>query len=862
MGKNHSSAVKPLSAKADRDNIQAAIKTLFGPGQVVELRVPKTKQGTISGYFNDHSKLTEILEELSGEVGAVYYTLNPVNPALLARANNRIKAYAAELTNDAADNILRRAWLLVDCDPARPAGVSSTAEEKRAAKQLVSEVRDYLKSLGWSDPVIGDSGNGYHLLYRIDLPNDEESRKLVESVLKALAARFDTSAVKIDQKVFNASRITKAYGTMACKGDSIAERPHRVSRMFAPPERIDVVSKDLLTALAAEAPKPEKKKASATGKITGGGWTPELGETTLDKAGVNRGAAMDYNGAAKWQHDCLANPNHRKPDAFTTLDEDGYVHHHCSHNSCSHLTDEDWRRLWEERTGETYPWPNKRRSVAEDSAALPNGDDEPYEQIEQSRHTDKLDRVYPLTDMGNAERFECRFGGEFAWTKETGWLSYRNGVWKEDKTGNADRAMQLTIRLITQEAGLVEGDGETADDLRDAIIGWAKSSESNSKVKAALERASMLKGFAKEYADFENSHGLFNCANGTLGLDTGTLREHQPSDLLTKAGLPNYDPDAKCPGWLKFIADVTGGNTELAAFLQRAAGYTLSTETCEHTAFLPYGPGGTGKSTFLNVLKGILGDYAKTADPEMFMAKKGDSGQPFDLAGFEGVRALLAAETEEGKRLATAKLKRMTGQDSVRACRKFRDSYEFVPVWKVWLAFNDRPRAGAGDDAWWDRARLIPFTVKFRGTDGEVKDLAAKLLAEESSGILNWMLEGYRMWKEHGLGTPEVVKQATEEWRDSEDWLARFLEERTDKTSSPAEFVTRPDLYKAFTRWAEDTKEAKGITDKRFCEEMRKKGYRDDRIRRNGKQERLWLGVKLVSSFREWRPQINPDEVL
>jgi hypothetical protein len=137
MSENHSSAVKPLCTKADRDNIEAAIKTLFEPGQVVELRAPKAgKYGTISGYFNDHSKLAVELEELSGEVGAVYYTLNSVNPAQLARANNRIRTYASELTNDAPDNILRRAWLLVDCDPVRPAGVSATAEEKRAAKQM------------------------------------------------------------------------------------------------------------------------------------------------------------------------------------------------------------------------------------------------------------------------------------------------------------------------------------------------------------------------------------------------------------------------------------------------------------------------------------------------------------------------------------------------------------------------------------------------------------------------------------------------------------------------------------------------------------------------------------------------------
>ena len=276
---------------------------------------------------------------MSGEVPAVCYTLNPVNPALLARAINHTENYAKSTTSDAPDNIASRRWPLIDCDPVRPSDISSTDEEKQAAKQLVSSIRAHLKALGWPEPVIADSGNGYHLLYKIDLPNDDPTRGLVESVLKALAARFDNEAVKIDQKVFNASRITKAYGTMACKGDSIPERPHRLSRMFEAPERVEIVSRHLLEALAAEAPKSEKKKPTGGSGLKGrGGWTPELVESVLDKADLNRSDAMEYNGVQKWQHDCLNNSEHRKPDAFTILDEDGYAHHHCSHNSCSDLT--------------------------------------------------------------------------------------------------------------------------------------------------------------------------------------------------------------------------------------------------------------------------------------------------------------------------------------------------------------------------------------------------------------------------------------------------------------------------------------------------------------------------------------------
>ena len=362
------SAAEKSQHKADRENIAEAIRILFEPGQVVELRVPKAgKLGTISGYFDDHNKLAAELERLSGTAPAVYFTLNPVNPALLARANNHTNTYAKGTTSDGPDNIINRRWLLIDCDPVRPSDISSTDEEKEAARRIAAQIKKYLKSLGWSDPVVADSGNGYHLLYRIDLLNDKESRALVESVLKALAARFDNSAVKIDQKVFNSSRITKAYGTLACKGDSIPERPHRLSRMFKPPAVIEPVTKELLVALAAEVPKPNKKSSGSKATGTQGGWTEALVEEVLDKADLNRGDAMDYKGIRKWQHDCLDNPDHCKPDAYTILDEDGYAHHHCSHNSCAEFQDADWRKLWEERTSESYPFPNRRKGANPDA---------------------------------------------------------------------------------------------------------------------------------------------------------------------------------------------------------------------------------------------------------------------------------------------------------------------------------------------------------------------------------------------------------------------------------------------------------------------------------------------------------------
>ena len=212
--------------------IRDALSVLFNPKDVVELRALKGRK-TVAGYFDDHDALALAAERLDEERYQVYVTLNEVDPDLLARAANRIREYPKSTTAD--NNIVRIRWLPVDFDPVRPSGVSSTEEEKEAAKARAREVRRHLRDKGWPDPVIGDSGNGYHLLYSIDLPKTQKSRDLVKDVLEALAFRFDDERVKVDTGVHNPARIWKLYGTVARKGDSVGDRPHRRSKIVKTP---------------------------------------------------------------------------------------------------------------------------------------------------------------------------------------------------------------------------------------------------------------------------------------------------------------------------------------------------------------------------------------------------------------------------------------------------------------------------------------------------------------------------------------------------------------------------------------------------------------------------------------------------
>ncbi len=193
-----------------------------------------TSKGTVSGYFTEHDKLAQAAEEWSGKAPGVYITLNPVNPDLFARSANRLKEYAKYTT--ANSDILRRRWFPIDCDPKRPSGISSNDDEHRAAIDRAKEIRNYLQTQGWPEPILADSGNGAHLLYQIDLPNDSESTELIKKCLEALAFKFSDEKVEVDLTTYNPARIWKLYGTMACKGDSTEGRPHRLAQVLEVPE--------------------------------------------------------------------------------------------------------------------------------------------------------------------------------------------------------------------------------------------------------------------------------------------------------------------------------------------------------------------------------------------------------------------------------------------------------------------------------------------------------------------------------------------------------------------------------------------------------------------------------------------------
>jgi len=217
------------SLRADRETILRAFDLFVAPGEVVELRAPVRRGRTMAGYFTDRERFAAAACQLSGTVPGVYMTINPVQAALLARACNRIKDYIPQVTSDG--DILCRRRIPFDHDPTRAAGISSTDDEYALAFEAADRTSAFLVDHGVPRTSLVDvsSGNGAHVHVAVTLPNDEAATTLVKNILAAVAAHVDTDAVHVDQTMFNASRIIKVPGTLAMKGDSTPERPHRLA---------------------------------------------------------------------------------------------------------------------------------------------------------------------------------------------------------------------------------------------------------------------------------------------------------------------------------------------------------------------------------------------------------------------------------------------------------------------------------------------------------------------------------------------------------------------------------------------------------------------------------------------------------
>lgn len=427
-------------------------------------------------------------------------------------------------------------------------------------------------------------------------------------------------------------------------------------------------------------------------------------------------------------------------------------------------------------------------------------------------------RTFAPSDLGNGERLAFLHGKDLRWVPPwREWLVWDGRRWDFDKTLEIGRRAKETARSIYVEAQRAE------DNRREAIGKWAVQSESRSRVEAMIELAKAEPGIAVPAEALDVDPWVFNCANGTLDLRTGELRPHRREDLLTKTSSVPYDPDARCALWESFLLRIFRDDVALIDYVQRALGYSLTGNTGEQVLHLLHGTGSNGKSTFLEVMALLLGDYGAQADFTTFLDNK-DRGPRDDIARLAGARVVRSNEIGENKRFNEALIKSLTGGDIIAARFLYAKTFEFRPQFKLWFAANHKPVIRGTDHAIWRRVRLIPFEVTIG--DHEKDPMLLEKLRRELPGILRWAMEGCQAWMERGLAAPDIVLAATEEYREESDMLGAFLEECCEL--DPSWKVPSTLLYEAFVGWAKRNGEYE-MSQNQLGRRLKERGYHDEK---------------------------------
>jgi len=451
-----------------------------------------------------------------------------------------------------------------------------------------------------------------------------------------------------------------------------------------------------------------------------------------------------------------------------------------------------------------------------------------------------------LTEYGNAERLVRDHGQDVRYAHDMHkWFRWQGTRWQMDENGNVVRIAKKTVRAIYKEAltiNLVNAvdkkELEAMEKQKAAINNHAKRSESDRAITAMINLAASEPMVAINADLLDRDENVINLLNGTLDLKTLDLRPHNRDDLITKIMPVELDINALCPMWDAFLARIMN-DQEMIAYLQRAVGYSLTASTREQNLFFMYGTGSNGKSTFVETLMTLMGDYAQKAPPSLISVKKsGYEGIPNDMARLRGARLVVCSELGEDQPLYESRVKDLTGGDKIVARYMRGDFFEFFPTHKLWIYGNHRPVIYGGDDGIWRRIHLIPFEVAIPDKEKDT-ELKEKLKAE-LPGILMWAISGYYQWLEKGLNPPAKVIDATAEYRSEMDTMGEFIEEECIVDTNAK--VTTQGLYDQYKAWVETRKEYP-VSKKKFTQRLRARGFIPEKL--NG--IRGWRGIRLVS---------------
>lgn len=421
---------------------------------------------------------------------------------------------------------------------------------------------------------------------------------------------------------------------------------------------------------------------------------------------------------------------------------------------------------------------------------------------------DKPKKKFRLTELGNAERIAHEYGHVIKYVSDMGWLIWDGKRWRIDTKKEIERITNKVLR------GLYKSDDEMETK-------WARMCERrNIRMNSIKDLMPLVPGEREEFDKFKY---LFNVTNGIVNLKTGKLQAHDRNLNLTKITNVEFDKKAKCPEWLSFLDQIFLGDKELIEYMQRLIGYSLTGEITEQIMVFLIGGGSNGKSTFINIIKDLMGEYGKQAKSDTFIKKK-ETGANNDIARLVGSRFVSAIESEDGEVLSEAFVKQITGGEPVLARFLRQEYFEFIPEFKVFFTTNHKPVIKGTDEGIWRRIKLVPFNLQLPKQKRDLK--LSEKLSLEMPGILNWAIEGCMKWQKMGLNEPNKVSKATGDYKEEMDIIGPFLFERcyVEETQK----ISAKELYEVYSNWCYQNGEF-ALKNRAFYRVLETQGFKKER---------------------------------
>ena len=785
-------SIKPVT---DRDEIIRAMNLMLAPGQLTEIRALEATTAqdrfaqTYSGYFNNPADIAREVLRLTSAKG-IYFVPNQVDPALLARSVNKLRPAKKEpLTSDA--NIVRRLWLLVDCDPVRPAGISSTDDEHTAALDRAKMIRAEMAVLGWPNPVYATSGNGAHLNYSIDLPAKDEG--LVARVLAELSRRFSDDAVKIDTSVGNPARIWKLYGTVACKGDASGAacgRPHRLSYVIESPEVLELVTSEQLNAFAPAVKESPAESPRSTYSNRSNGTTLNLADFIRRHNIDTKGPKVNAQGATVYVLPvCPWHSDHTNESAFLMQHASGALSAGCRHESCKGNGWTEYRAKFEGPRQKYNGTPLNQ--VVQKSV-------EPHESspVNTKLTLDPADplpiaREYRKRNHRHEEGPTLVFhAGEFhSWTGS-----------KWEVLDSADlRARQYRFLEPTQK--WVRYGKEKS------LVPFQPSRSNVDNILDALKAEAFVKGsppcWIIDEPNLPPAHEIIAAPNCLLHLksDGKPVIHSEPTPGFFSPFALDYDVVQRAPSpanWLAFLNQLWPDDAQSIQLLQEWFGYVLTLDTRQQKMLLLVGPKRSGKGTIARVLTRMIGP-ANVVNPTL-------SGLATNFGLWPLRQKQLAIVTDArlsgraDQAVITERLLTISGEDSITIDRKCLQPVTEKLSTRITIISNELPRLSDASGALGSRFLVLMLHESFLGREDH--QLEDRLMAELPS-ILLWAIAGWQRLKKRGrFVQPESSLEGIEEMLDLASPISAFI--RDWCVTGPAAEIVAKDLYDAWCLWCAD----------------------------------------------------------